>query len=74
MNLVHAMMLAKKGKAIVSTITNHISGRAKKLANVLILVPTINSIWITPHTESFQAVKWHLLASHPTLAKNKTKW
>ena len=69
MNLVHAMM--SKRKAIVSAITGRDGGEAKKLANVLILVPTVNSIRITPNTDSFQAINWHLIASHQRWPKIK---
>lgn len=74
MNLVHAMMLAKEKKVKVCAIVGRDGGEAKKLADVLILIPTVNSNRITPHTESFQALVWHLLVSHPLLAKCKTKW
>jgi D-sedoheptulose 7-phosphate isomerase len=40
----------------------------------VIVVPTVNSDNVTPHSEAFQAVVWHLLASHPALKTRKTKW
>jgi D-sedoheptulose 7-phosphate isomerase len=39
-----------------------------------VIVPTVNSETITPHTEAFQAVVWHLLVSHPALKAHQTKW
>jgi D-sedoheptulose 7-phosphate isomerase len=40
----------------------------------VVVVPTVNPATITPHTESFQAVIWHLLVSHPDLKRTETKW
>ncbi len=38
------------------------------------VVPTIDESLVTPHTEGWQAVVWHLLVSHPKIAKNEMKW
>ena len=45
-----------------------------KVADVCVIVPTVNEKTITPHTEAFQAVIWHLIVSHPKLKLNETKW
>ena len=74
MNLVRAMELAKVKKAKISAITGRDGGEARKLAEVLILIPSIHPARITPHTESFQALIWHLLVSHPSLQSAETKW
>jgi len=74
MNLVRAMALAKAKKAKVAAITGRDGGEARNLADVLILVPTVHSARVTPHTESFQALIWHLMVSHPSLQSAKTKW
>ena len=74
MNLVKAMELARKKKAKITAITGRDGGEARKLADVLILVPSIHPRRITPHTESFQAMIWHLLVSHPNLQCAETKW
>jgi D-sedoheptulose 7-phosphate isomerase len=44
------------------------------MADICLIVPTINSQTITPHAESFQSIIWHLLVSHPELKSNATKW
>ena len=49
-------------------------GYATKNADISILVPTVDKKLVTPHTESFQAVIWHCLVSHPILQIKKTKW
>ena len=49
-------------------------GYARKNADISILVPTVDKKLVTPHTESFQAVIWHCLVSHPILQRKKTKW
>jgi D-sedoheptulose 7-phosphate isomerase len=74
MNLVQAMELAQKNKAKIFAITGRDGGEARRLADVLILIPSIHPTRITPHTESLQALIWHLLVSHPTLQCAKTKW
>jgi len=43
-------------------------------ATACVLVPTVNADHVTPHTEAFQAVVWHLLVSHPKLKVARTKW
>ena len=37
-------------------------------------MPVVNPLHITPHTEAFQAVLWHLLVTHPALKTAETKW
>jgi len=74
MNLVRAMEKAKKAGAKIAAIVGRNGGEARKLADALILVPTVQPNRVTPHTESLQAILWHLLVSHPLLEKNKTKW
>lgn len=74
MNLVRAMELAKKIGAKIIAITGRNGGEAKELADNLILIPTIHPERVTPHTESCQAIIWHLIVSHPTISKIKTQW
>jgi len=73
-NLVNAIAYAKNIGASVVGIVGRDGGYTATAANVCIIIPTINSTHITPHTESFQAVIWHLLASHPKLKVVATKW
>jgi D-sedoheptulose 7-phosphate isomerase len=49
-------------------------GFTAQVADVCIAIPTVNPMTVTPHTEAFQAVVWHLLVSHPALKTAQTKW
>jgi D-sedoheptulose 7-phosphate isomerase len=49
-------------------------GYTARVADACVIVPTVSPAHVTPHTESFQAVIWHLLVSHPDLKVNATKW
>lgn len=73
-NLVSALELAKeRGSAIVG-IVGRDGGFTAQVADVAIVIPTVNPANTTPHTEAFQAVVWHLFISHPTLKIAETKW
>jgi len=73
-NLVRAINYAKKCKSKVISIVGKNNGYAFKKSDLCLLIPTKNSKNVTPISEAFQAVVWHLLVSHPLLQKNKTKW
>lgn len=73
-NLVKAMQLAKSVGAKITGVVGRDGGYTAKVANTCIIVPTVNDDTITPHTEAFQAVIWHLLVSHPKIKENQTKW
>ena len=73
-NLVAAIQYAKSVGAKVAGIVGRDGGHTRKAADACILVPTVNAQHITPHTEAFQAVLWHLLVSHPALKTAQTKW
>jgi D-sedoheptulose 7-phosphate isomerase len=73
MNLVHAVELAKQVGARVYGIVGKSDGTTAQLADVAIVVPS-PAERRTPHVESFQAVVWHLLVSHPSLAAQSGKW
>lgn len=73
-NLVSAAKYAKKIGASVVGIVGRDGGYTAAVADTCIIVPTINSAHITPHTESFQAVIWHLFVSHPKLKVASAKW
>lgn len=73
-NLVLALQLAKeRGSAIVG-IVGRDGGYTAQVADVCIIVPTVNAMNTTPHSEAFQAVVWHLFVSHPALKTAPTKW
>jgi len=73
-NLVLALQYAKQVGAKILGIVGRDGGYTAKLANACVVVPTVNADTVTPHTEAFQAVLWHLLVSHPKLKANQTKW
>ena len=73
-NLVKALQYAGNIGSKIVGIVGRDGGYTKKVANTCLVIPTINDKNITPHTEAFQAVIWHLLVSHPKLKKNETKW
>ena len=72
--LVNAIELAQKREARVVGIIGKEEGYTRKVANASILVPTVNKNHITPHSESFQTILWHMFASLPELKINQTKW
>ena len=73
-NLVEALKYAKEVGAKIFGIVGRDGGYTAKVANVCVIVPPINSKTITPHTESFQAVVWHLIVSHPDMKASEMKW
>lgn len=73
-NLISAIKYAKFKKAKVFSIVGRKDGYAYKESNISILIPEVDNKMITPFSESFQTVLWHLLVSHPRLKKRSTKW
>lgn len=73
-NLIAAIDYARNCGARVTGIVGRDGGYTAKTADACVIVPTVNSAHITPHTEAFQAVIWHLLVSHPALKATETKW
>ncbi len=73
-NLVEAIKLAKSVGAKVTGVVGRDGGYTAQAADACVIVPTVNPETITPHSEAFQAVVWHLLVSHPKLKANQTKW
>ena len=73
-NLVHALQLARQVGAAVVGVVGRDGGYTRQVADACIVIPTVNPDNITPHTEAFQAVVWHLWISHPTLKVVETKW
>jgi D-sedoheptulose 7-phosphate isomerase len=73
-NLVSAIQVARKAGASVVGIVGRDGGYTAKEATACVLVPVVNPAHITPHSEAFQAVLWHLLVSHPKLKAAQTKW
>src|SRR5206468_1627410 len=73
-NLVLALRYAKEVGAGVVGVVGRDDGYTAKVADACVIVPTVNPETITPHTEAFQAVVWHLIVSHPALKQVQTKW
>lgn len=73
-NLVMALQYAKTVGAKITGVVGRDGGYTGQVADACVIVPTVNSENITPHSEAFQAVVWHLLVSHPKLKANQTKW
>lgn len=73
-NLCEAIDLGKSVGAKITGIVGRDGGYTAKNADVCIVVPTVNPATVTPHSESFQVVIWHLMVSHPDLKSNPTKW
>ena len=73
-NLINAMQYAKEIQAKIFGIVGRDGGYTKIVADVCVVVPTVNSGTVTPHTEAFQSVLWHLVVSHPSLKVHEMKW
>jgi D-sedoheptulose 7-phosphate isomerase len=73
-NLIEAIDLAKEVGARITGIVGRDGGYTAQNADVCLVVPTVNPGTVTPHSESFQTVVWHLIVSHPKLKSNPTKW
>jgi D-sedoheptulose 7-phosphate isomerase len=73
-NLVTALQYAKQVGARVIGLVGKDGGYTAQVADACVIVPTVNPNNITPHSEAFQAVLWHLFVSHPAVKVNQTKW
>jgi len=73
-NLVEAIKLAKIIGTKVIGVVGRDGGYTAQTSDACVIIPTVNPDTITPHSEAFQAVVWHLLVSHPKLKANQTKW
>ena len=73
-NLVRALQYAKEVGAAVCGVVGRDGGYTAKVADACVIIPVVNAAAITPHTESFQALVWHLLVSHPKLKAAEMKW
>ena len=73
-NLVKAVDEARRRGLRILGIVGRDGGYTKKMGDVVLVVPTVDSRLVTPFAEAFQAVVWHCLVSHPALAQGQTKW
>jgi D-sedoheptulose 7-phosphate isomerase len=73
-NLVRAMDYARAAGAMVLAVVGRDGGHAARVADRCVIVPVVNPATVTPHTETFQALIWHLLVSHPRLQTVPMRW
>jgi D-sedoheptulose 7-phosphate isomerase len=73
-NIVRALEEAKSRALKIYGVVGRDGGFTKKVGDVVVVVPTLDPKTVTPHTEAFQAVVWHCLVSHPSLAIKEAKW
>jgi D-sedoheptulose 7-phosphate isomerase len=73
-NLVAALELGRRVGARMVGVVGRNGGFTARVADACIVVPTVNPEHVTPHTEAFQAVIWHLIVSHPLLKQAPTRW
>jgi D-sedoheptulose 7-phosphate isomerase len=73
-NLVAALDYARGCGTQITGIVGRDGGYTARVADACVIIPTINADHVTPHSEAFQAVVWHLLVSHPSLKAAQTKW
>ena len=73
-NLVEALKYAKDVGSKITGVVGRDGGYTAEVADACLVIPTVNPDTVTPHSEAFQAVIWHLLVSHPKLKANQTKW
>ncbi len=73
-NLVRALEYAQVVGAKILGIVGRDGGYTGRVADACVIVPTVNPNTVTPHTEAFQAVIWHLIVSHPKMRVSEMKW
>ncbi len=74
MNLVNSLLLAKSVGARVLGVVGRDGGYTAEVGDEVIVIPTLSDDTVTAHTESFQAVVWHIVVSHPKLRAREMKW
>lgn len=73
-NIVYALEYAKQKGAKIFGIIGRSDGYTAKVADACLVIPKVNNDTVTPHTESFQAVIWHLIVSDPRMKVAENKW
>ena len=73
-NILKSLQLGVERGSKICGVVGRDGGYTAQVADACIVVPTVNEANITPHTEAFQAVVWHLLVAHPILLANEMKW
>ncbi len=73
-NLVGSLAFARSVGARILGVVGRDGGTTAQVADACLVIPTVSAETVTPHTEEFQAVVWHLLVSHPRLRRHEMKW
>lgn len=73
-NIVNSLIFAKEVGAKICGVVGRDGGYTASVSDACVVIPTVNSETITPHTEGFQAIVWHMLVSHTELQQNEMKW
>jgi D-sedoheptulose 7-phosphate isomerase len=73
-NLVRALEYAKATGAKILGVVGRDGGYTAKVADACVIIPVVNTNTVTPHTEAFQGVIWHLIVSHPRICNAEMKW
>ncbi|MCF8118221.1 MAG: SIS domain-containing protein [Desulfarculaceae bacterium] len=73
-NIIEALKLAQEVGAKVLGVVGRDGGYTAQVADACIVIPTMSAATVTPHTEAFQAVVWHMVVSHPDILQNEMKW
>jgi D-sedoheptulose 7-phosphate isomerase len=73
-NIVEALKFAKSAGTKILGVVGRDGGYTAKVADACVIVPPVNPETVTPHTEAFQAVIWHLIVSHPEFRIHEGKW
>jgi D-sedoheptulose 7-phosphate isomerase len=73
-NLVRALQHAREVGSTICGVVGRNGGYTAQVADACVIIPVVNPSAVTPHTESFQALLWHLLVSHPAVKAAETKW
>ena len=73
-NILRSLEFGKQVGAKICGVVGRDGGFTAQVADACVVIPSINVDTVTPHTESFQALIWHLLVSHPQLQKYEMKW
>lgn len=73
-NLVNALRYARSVGATICGVVGRDGGFTARVADLCVIIPTVNAATVTPHAEAFQSVVWHLLVSHPGLRASEMKW
>ncbi|MCB2225976.1 MAG: SIS domain-containing protein [Desulfarculaceae bacterium] len=73
-NIIEALKLAQEVGAKIMGVVGRDGGYTATVADACVVIPTMSAATVTPHTEAFQAVVWHMVVSHPDILQNEMKW